>query len=186
MTKEERKEYDHQRYLKNKVKITEQTKQYYLENKERRAEYNKQYYLENKERRAEYWKQYRQEHAEYWKQWGEKNPDYQKQYYQTPIGRAIHLAGGYKQSDKLYNRGECTITAQWMVDNIFNGQRCLYCKESDWTKLGCDRIYNDLPHTPDNVVVCCEECNKKRGTKPFEEFCKEMGVKPNKHFSCIF
>ena len=88
------------------------------------------------------------------------------------------MSKSYQTADKKHNRGECTITGEWMVDNVFSGQICFYCKESDWTKLGVDRIYNDLPHTPDNVVVCCEECNKKRGRKSYEDFCKEMGVTP--------
>lgn len=187
MTKEERKEYDHQRYLKNKEKRTEQMKQYYLDNKEHIAEYKKQYYLDKKEHIAEYKKQWEKEHkeerADYMKQ-------YHEEYYSTPIGRGNSLAANYRQNDKLANRGECTVTHQWIVDNVFSGQRCFYCGETDWRKLGCDRIDNNLPHTPDNVVCCCEECNLKRGTKPFEEFCKEMGVKPivikPKHFSCFF
>ena len=86
------------------------------------------------------------------------------------MGRAINLVKRYRQSDKQYNRGECTLTAKWMVNNIFSGQKCIFCGESDWTKLGCDRIDNSLPHTPNNVNPCCEKCNTKRGRKEFEKF----------------
>lgn len=135
-------------------------------------------------------RKWREANPEYIKKWIETNPDYFKQRYQensekikeivrkyksTPIGRANHLASSYRIEDKKHNRGECTITGEWMVDNIFSGQRCFYCGESDWTKLGCDRIDNSLIHTPDNVVPCCEECNKKRGRKDFVEFLKEIG-----------
>ena len=111
-------------------------------------------------------KQYRHEHkeekAEYMKQ-------YFKQYNKTPMGRAVHLVSGYRQSDKDANRGECTLTPEWMVDNIFT-QPCHWCNKTDWTKMGCDRIDNDKPHTPDNVNPCCDDCNKKRGKKTYEEF----------------
>ena len=144
---------------------------------------------ERKAARREYLKRWKKENPEYLKQWKKENPEkikehlkrwYQenkekmleqhKEYRNTPIGRAGHLVMRYKQNDKKYNRGECTLTAQWIVDNIFS-KPCHYnCGETDWTKLGCDRIDNSLPHTPDNVVPCCDECNKKRGTKTYEEF----------------
>ena len=85
------------------------------------------------------------------------------------MGRASYLVGSYRQSDKLCNRGECTLTPEWIIDNIFTS-KCHWCGETDWNKLGCDRIDNDKPHTPDNVNPCCDKCNKKRGTKTYEEF----------------
>lgn len=130
--------------------------------KECRKEYNKQYREEHKEEKAEYMKQYEQEHKE-------ERTEYFRQYYSTPIGRASHLVSGYRQEDKKRNRGECTITPEWIADNIFT-KPCHWCGETDWHKLGCDRIDNDKPHTPDNVNPCCEECNKKRGTKDYEEY----------------
>lgn len=80
---------------------------------------------------------------------------------QTPMGRAHNLLTAYKQSDKKYNRGECTIpNAQWIVDNIFL-KPCAHCGKTGWNKMGCNRLDNSLPHTPDNVEPCCEACNKK-------------------------
>ena len=153
-TEEERKqakrEYLKQRYQINKEKILEQKKQYYQDNKEKRVEYAKQRYQTNKEKIAEQ----------------------QKQYNQTSMRRAKNLVSSYNQTDKQMGRGECTLTAQWIVKHIFS-QKCLYCGESDWRKLGCDRIDNSLPHTEDNVVPCCGDCNTKRGTKTFEEFLVE-------------
>lgn len=109
-------------------------------------------------------KQYRQDNRE-------AIAEQKKQYYSTPNGRAYHLVYRYSQSDKEHNRGECTITPQWVIDSIFT-QPCHWCGESDWTKLGCDRIDNSKPHTPDNVLPCCEECNAKRGRMTYEEFLK--------------
>lgn len=91
----------------------------------------------------------------------EKTAEYRKKYDKTPIGRACILLSRYKQSDKEMDRGECTIpNAQWIVDNIFT-KKCAHCEKTGWDKMGCNRIDNSLPHTPDNVEPCCEECNKK-------------------------
>ena len=124
------------------------------ERKEAQREYQKQYYQDNKEYKRQYQKQYK------------------KQYRQTPMGRALYLISGYKRSDKKYNRGECTLTPEWIVENIFT-KPCHYCGETDWTKMGCDRIDNSKPHTPDNVVPCCDKCNRQRGRKDYEEFMLE-------------
>lgn len=151
-------------------------KQWREANKEKIAEYNKQYYKNNAEMFAEYHKQYHKNNAEmiaeYNKQWREKNADYDKQYRQTPMGRAKNLVNSYKQNDKKYDRGECTLTTKWIIDNIFS-QKCIYCGESDWKKLGCDRKDNSKPHTEDNVVCSCWDCNIKRQKKTFEEFLAE-------------
>ena len=122
----------------------------------------------NEERKAAH----RESNRKCYQKHREKILEYQAEYDKTPMGRAAHLVNRYKSSDKKYNRGECTLTAQWIVDNIFS-QPCHYCGESDWTKIGCDRIDNSKPHTPDNVVPCCMKCNRKRGRKDYEKFIKE-------------
>ena len=191
-TEEERKQakrdYMKQYYQKNKEKFAERMKQYYEANREKRLEQRKQYCKDNADKIAECNKQWREKNADYMKQWREKNPEYweqwyginrekrleqNKQYKKTPMGRASRLVSSYNQADKKYNRGKCTLTTKWVVDHIFTS-KCIYCGESDWKELGCDRIDNSKPHTEDNVVCCCEECNKKRGVKPFEEFLNLM------------
>lgn len=96
-----------------------------------------------------------------------------KEYNSTPKGRALYLVCGYRASDIKHNRGECTLNADWIINNIFNSQ-CIYCGETDWKKLGCDRIDNTKAHTEDNVVPCCKHCNDLRQKQPFEEFYKKM------------
>lgn len=101
------------------------------------------------------------------------NPDVFKEkcnkYHKTKYGRALYLLNGYRRLDKQGERGECTLTAQWIVDNIFSNH-CQYCDEDDWTKIGCDRIDNTKPHTPENCVPCCYHCNCKKHTMGYEEF----------------
>ena len=98
----------------------------------------------------------------------------QAEYRSTPFGRATNLVSTYRKEDKKNNRGECTIDAQWVVDNVFT-QPCNYCCETDWRKLGCDRKDSSLPHTPENCVSCCKACNDKKGTTPYDEFMRRIG-----------
>ena len=154
--KDETTTYKKQWYQENKKKVLEQQKQYRAEHKEERATYFKQYYQEHKE-----------EHAEYRKQ-------YSAVYRSTHFGRAVHLASRYRASDKKHNRGECTVTPEWIVDNIFSGQCCVYCGETDWTKLGCDRKDNTKPHTTENCVPCCQKCNAKKKAMPYEKYLQKI------------
>ena len=110
--------------------------------KEYHKRYNKQYYTKNRDKILEQ----------------------KKQYQNTPMGRALCLLMAYNAADKKYNRGKGDLTTQWIVDNIFT-KPCVHCGESDWKKIGCNRIDNNLPHTKDNVEPCCWECNLKLNGK---------------------
>ena len=81
-----------------------------------------------------------------------------KEWYKTIIGRASGLVNSYNQNDKKYGRGKGDITAKWIVENIFT-KPCVHCGETDWHKLGCNRLDNSKPHTKDNVEPCCRKCN---------------------------
>ena len=150
-------------------KRNEANKRWQQEHKEYYKEYYKRWQQEHREERLESAKQYRKEHQE-------ERAEYDKQYHQTPYGRALHLINSYRQNDRKYNRGECTLTVKWMVDNIFT-RSCLYCGESDWRKLGTDRINNSKPHTIENVVCCCKKCNDKRKKKDILDFAYSIGAK---------
>lgn len=105
---------------------------------------------------------------EYFKENKSKIMSWLNNYNLTPKGRSIYLANRHKQHDK--EKGlDNDIDAKWIRENIFS-KECIYCGETDWTKLGCDRIDNSIGHVIDNVVPCCEKCNKERGRKPFDEF----------------
>lgn len=100
-----------------------------------------------------------------------KHRGFIKKYRKTLCGRAMSLANNYKTIDKKYGRDN-NIDGQWILDNIFT-KKCIYCGESDWTKLGCDRIDNTKGHTTDNVVCSCWNCNNERQKTNFEEFFKK-------------
>lgn len=153
--------------MKTKEEIKEYNRQYNQNNKEKIAEQKKIYYKEHKNEILEKKKNYQEKHKSEIK-------EYRKRYYSTQFGRAKYLLYQYKKGDYKTNRVECTLTEQWIIDNIFNS-KCYYCGETDWKKLGCDRIDNSKPHTPDNIICSCTECNRKRSTKTIEKFTKENG-----------
>lgn len=158
-------------YQKNKERLVE----YRLNTKEHKSEYDAKYRETNKEKISEYRQNNKEEirkrAVDYYNTHKDERHEYYIKYMSTKEGKAAHLLQAYRQNDKKYNRGKCTLTIEWIVDNIFS-KPCHYCGESDWKELGCDRIDNSKPHTEDNVVCCCEECNKKRGRKEYNEFIK--------------
>lgn len=115
------------------------------------TEYNKNYNSTHKEKRAAY------------RAWMKEND---MNYNATAKIRR------YRQSDLQYNRGECTLTPEWFIEKIYH-KSCVYCGETDWHKLGTDRIDNSKPHTPDNVVCCCKDCNQYRQRRDFVEYFRE-------------
>lgn len=80
--------------------------------------------------------------------------------------RAKKLAYHYHWHDiNTYNFNcDNDLDEKWITDNILS-KECIYCGETDWRKLGCDRIDNTKPHTKDNVVCACARCNKLRSNK---------------------
>lgn len=182
-----RKEYLKQWRLANKDKIKDYNKQYNEEHKEERKNYSSEYH-------KQYYKKHRDEIIERAKQWIIDNSDYAKNarkiynsthseekrkwyedYHNTKMGRAIYLYHNYCRHDEDKQRGKCTLTPEWIVENIFTS-KCRYCGKDDWTELGCDRIDNLKPHTPDNVVCCCTDCNKRRNITEFEKFINDDSI----------
>lgn len=133
-----KKEHDRKYYQLNKEKLLAKQNEYYKNNKD----IHKAYYKNNKERIIEYQKQY------------------QIEYDKTQMARANTILSAYKQADEITGRGECNLTAKWIVENIFT-KPCAHCGETDWRKIGCNRLDNSKPHTMDNVEPCCFPCNIK-------------------------
>jgi 5-methylcytosine-specific restriction endonuclease McrA len=83
---------------------------------------------------------------------------------------------GYKRQDtdkQIYSK-DIFISLEDVIDKLLCSKlKCFYCKceceliyenilsKHQWT---LDRIENDAGHNTDNVVICCLECNLKRGT----------------------
>lgn len=109
--------------------------------KEKNREYNRQYYLKNREKEIA------------------RKTEYQKVYSKTPMGRAQRQFQQYKFMDKRNGFDNVIdFDARWIVENIYT-KKCAHCDETDWHKLGCNRLDNNKPHTKDNVEPCCFHCN---------------------------
>lgn len=106
----------------------------------------------------------------------------ERKYRKTKIGRASTLLKGYKREDKKRNRGECSLTIEDILQLWENG--CHWCGETDWTKLGADRLDNSKPHTIDNVVCSCWKCNTERSLEILHSNLK-MVYQFNKDKICI-
>lgn len=103
-----------------------------------------------------------------------------KKYYDEPINRARRMISGYRRMDKIYMFGNVIdFDAQWIVDNIFT-QPCKHCGESDWHKIGCNRLDNSKGHTKDNVEPCCLSCNSKLASNEYNKQFRK------KHYNCTY
>lgn len=175
LEKVRRREYYKKYYIENHDRLLKKQKNYfethreenknrckrnYEANKEERLDYARQYSAEHKDEKAVYSKKYASDHkieiSEYQK-------DYRKQYLDTKEGLATQKAASYYHQDKRKGRdlGQFNITKDYIIEHIFSS-KCIYCGESDWRKLGCDRIDDKKAHSQDNVVCSCYNCNIDR------------------------
>lgn len=136
-------------YQANKEQIKERVKQHYQDNKDQILSYQKKKYNEDPSQKKNYVREYREK------------TDYNKKYKGTKKGRAANLVSAYKIADKKAGRNKCTLSRDWIVEKIFSTS-CVYCGDSDWLHLGCDRIDNTQPHTPENCICACGICNIER------------------------
>lgn len=134
------------------------------ESKAANIENTKRWQRENKEKFYESIYKYQEAHREEIK-------EYQRKRIKGVYGRAYNLCKNYENMDKKAGRGKSTITPEWIIGNIF-ASKCYWCGETDWRQLGCDRIDNTKPHTPDNVICSCGKCNKKRNKHSMDYFQK--------------
>lgn len=158
----------------NKDRIKDTVKKYYESHKETIKEYYKTWANDNRERINDNRKKILSLHPErrkkYNSKWKQNNPK---------ISRAHNLVWGYNQSDKEKMDIKNNVSSKWIVENIFSGQKCVYCGDQDWTHLGCDRIDNSKPHTADNVVCSCGLCNIEKGDRyTVEEFKQYRSLHP--------
>ncbi len=193
MTKEERRAYDREWRKRNADKVREKQKKWYDShpeyhkkwkeaNREKVNQQSLECWYRHKEERLVKAREYKESHKEemraYQKAWVETHQEHIEEYRKSNQKRirAESLKNAYCQYDKKYGKGNTTITTQWILDNIFTSH-CIYCGESDWQKLGCDRKNNSKAHTVENVVCSCGDCNKKRKNKDILEFAYSIGAK---------
>lgn len=96
---------------------------------------------------------------------------------------------GYKTQDiqkELFDLNAFISLDQTIEKLVLSKLKCFYCKErcellyknvfakKQWT---LDRIDNDYGHNHNNVVICCLECNIKRGDMDSERFKRGKEIK---------
>ena len=102
---------------------------------------------------------------------------------------------GYKKQDVQNSLIDIDklISLDQVIERLMESKlRCFYCHDNcellyknvlskkQWT---LDRLDNSLGHNHDNVVVCCLECNIKRGDMDSERFKRGKEIKlVRKHF----
>lgn len=125
--------------------------------KEEKAEYDKKYRQEHKEELAEYYKQYYQKNKE-------KKTECDRQRRNTIVGKGKYLRNSYIKQDRVSGRISDELPPNYVtVEDVVRliTKSCAHCGETDWHKIGLNRLDNSLPHTIDNVEPCCKECNCK-------------------------
>ena len=154
-------------YEAHKETLLIKNKEYREKNKEKLKEYSKEYRSNNAEKLKLYKDSHKEETKEYNRQYYLKRreeiiaskTEYNKTYAKTKMGRAQRQYQQYKRMDVRNGFDEAIdFDAKWIVDNIYS-KTCTHCGESDWHKLGCNRLDNSKPHTIDNVEPCCFHCN---------------------------
>jgi len=91
----------------------------------------------------------------------EKEKKLRREYNMIDIVRAKRQLEKYRKMDIANGFGDVIdFDEKWIVSDIY-AKKCVHCGESDWHKLGCNRINNSKPHTIDNVEPCCYRCNVK-------------------------
>ena len=96
---------------------------------------------------------------------------------------------GYEKQDILKSilDKDKIISLEQVIERLMESKlNCFYCRDhcevlykdvlskKQWT---LDRINNTLGHNHDNVVVCCLECNVKRGDMDSERFKRGKEIK---------
>ena len=96
---------------------------------------------------------------------------------------------GYKNQDVQKNLLDLVrlISFDQVIELLVDSKlQCFYCKDKcellytdcfskkQWT---LDRIDNSIGHNQDNVVVCCLDCNIKRGDMDSNRFKKGKEIK---------
>lgn len=114
----------------------------------------------------------------------------QKQEQETVLRREIDKKiKGYKSQDiqkEIFDLNGFISLDQVIEKLVLSKLKCFYCKEKcellyknvfakkQWT---LDRIDNDYGHNYNNVVICCLECNIKRGDMDSERFKRGKEIK---------
>jgi 5-methylcytosine-specific restriction endonuclease McrA len=140
------------------------------EHREKARQYSCKRYREHKKELREYFHKWYIEHEDEYRKYLNQ---YQNNKYKTdPVFRAIQIFNVYKQRDKrkgiMPDNPADYPTKEEYVQML--QQPCVFCGETDWHKIGLDRIDSSLGHIRGNLQPCCGSCNSKKNNMANEEF----------------
>lgn len=139
----------------------------------KRKAYNAQYWKieKNKLRMKEHQRRFNQSEK------GKQKLERQRQsaafraWFQSPQGKAFRSRRNYIRRARVKAAGAGKVTAaEWEEIKKRYNYTCAYCpkRESALLKLTMDHVIPVLkkgPHTKDNIVPACQECNSRKGAK---------------------
>lgn len=96
-----------------------------------------------------------------------------REYRNTPKGRAIFVRKSYRKVDEYKGRLS-DLTVEFVHAEIL--KPCTYCGDDNFMNMGLDRLDNNLGHTMDNSIPCCDECNVARSNHFTYEEMMEIGA----------
>ena len=175
---EERREY----MRKWRADHPDYARQRYAKKKDELREYHHSWCIEHKDEVNEYNRKYRQEHPD--KIYTPKHKKYYRQYqnmrYKTdPVYRAKIIFNTDKQRDKqkglMPDNPTDYPTREEFIEMI--QQPCIFCGETDWHKIGLDRIDSTKGHIRGNLQPCCKSCNDRKQDMSNEEFIEKYNLR---------
>lgn len=128
------------------------------ENTEKRLAINKVWRDKNKpainKNKANYYQNHKEKLKIIRKKYHKEHPEIDRNYKQSPKGRIMIYKRGAKKRNLAFK-----LTLNWFIDNW--NKQCAYCGDVI-NGIGVDRIDNLKGYAEDNVVICCEMCNKMK------------------------
>ncbi len=152
------KEYQRNRQIRDKEKISARKKKYAQEHPEIIQAKSKEYYEKNKEAIKIAVKEYRLKNLEEIKSNSRK-------YRKTPKGRLqMYKASADKRGYDFF-----LSTDEF---NALLSSNCHYCTKPE--AMGVDRKNNSIGYFSYNVVACCKTCNYMKGTLDYQDFISHI------------
>ena len=162
-----------------------------------KKEYHKKYYQKHKKERREYYKRWKEKHyPKYYSKNKDKLCKQSKKYYEDFREKVLKRQAIYKKRQRenpkfmfcQYKIEAKKRNHKWDLTfqqfKSFWQKPCYYCG-SKMETIGIDRVDNSKGYLIDNVVSCCEKCNRAKYVWKKDDFlnhCKKVVQFQKKNF----
>lgn len=159
--------------LSGKEKANQRAKQWYWKNIDRKKEYDKKYWLANREEIIEQREPRKEEKSQYNKNYYQINKDKEngrcRNWYHSINGKYSQYKRTAKNRKRKFELTKEDFMEYWQ-------EPCVYCG-SEIQTIGLDRVDNNIGYIKENIVSCCEFCNRIKinmSADFFIEHCKKI------------